>query len=308
MTNVPELLADARAVARAIELGSTEESRTLARALVASIDALSADLTSFDIDESHPNLTRALEVTVSRLLRLRHSDQAACRGELLAVLRHVLELLPGTQRLAADDGIRAGGSSDPSDDISDSIADDRSCDECVLAKGERGLRGAAEAHGIDARRQSRIAVLLYAVAFAAAGFATLLAWRVIVRHGLQPAAAPAYVAAESIPIVAIFMVAIYVAHQAARLVRSSDELRRIRRQMETMTGYLEPLPSDTQDLLRAVLIQRLFPRLLEDDPLREEDWFPDADTLLASINPSLLAEISRARSEFDDEEEDEDDD
>ncbi len=43
------------------------------------------------------------------------------------------------------------------------------------------------------------------------------------------------------------------------------------------------------------MVQRLFPRLLDDlDPLRESE-FPNADTLLAAIDPDLLAEIGDAQ-------------
>jgi hypothetical protein len=309
VTNVPELLADARALARAIELSSTEESRNLAAAVVANIDALSADSTELGSEESlaSANALRALETVVSELVRLLHSKRSQWRDELVPVQVQITELLRVAQATIVGDAADAIDSSEVAGEVSDIIEDAR-CDEWELVNGEHDLQSAAEAHSFDARRQSRLALILYAAALGAAGVATVLAWQVIVRRGVGLESAPADIAAECIPVLAMLCVAVYIAQQASRCVKNSDELRRVRRQLATLNVYLEPLPHDTRDLLRAALIQRLFPRLLEDDPLREDDWFPDADTLLASINPRLLAQISSTRSELDHEENDEDED
>lgn len=302
---MPKLLADARALARAIELSSTEESRNLAAALVANIDALSDDLRELSSEESRVSASalRALEAVVSQLLRLLHSERSQWREKLLPVQLQITELFrvaPATIVGAAADAI---DSSEVAGKGSDSIGAPP-CDERELVNGEHGLQGAAEAYSIDARRQSRLALILYAAALGAVGVATALAWQVIVGRRLGIESASAYIAAACIPVVAMLGVAVYIAQQASRCVKNSDEVRRVGRQLATLSVYLEPLPHDTQDLLRAALIQRLFPRLLEDDPLPEDDWFPDADTLLASINPSLVAEISSIRSDLDDEEDD----
>jgi hypothetical protein len=54
----------------------------------------------------------------------------------------------------------------------------------------------------------------------------------------------------------------------------------------------------TQDLLRAAMTQRLFPRLIDDDPLREDDWFPDTEMLVMSILPeSAIKAMREAREE-----------
>lgn len=161
----------------------------------------------------------------------------------------------------------------------------------ALLESEVGLRRAAELYERDAKRDSRAALLLAFTSLFGIALATTLAIHqssTITRD--LPVTSPRTVLALG-PVFAIYACSAVGIMQAGRLRRGSDEIRRLHRQILTLTSYLSPLPRETQDLLRACLTQRLFPRLISDDPLREEDWFPEGDSVLASIMPHLAQEL-----------------
>jgi len=73
-------------------------------------------------------------------------------------------------------------------------------------------------------------------------------------------------------------------YQAHRHHLAAMEVRRVLRQLPAFELYIASLPSRTQHLLRAAMLQRLFPRILEDtDPLREPLW-PTTKELLSSVD------------------------
>lgn len=89
------------------------------------------------------------------------------------------------------------------------------------------------------------------------------------------------------------------AWQGRECRRSAAENRRIGRQSAYLDAYLSPLPKSAQDLLRSVMIQRLYPRLLDDDVLlRDEEIFPTTAELMEAVLPgwddvgAVLAEPS----------------
>jgi hypothetical protein len=152
---------------------------------------------------------------------------------------------------------------------------------------------------LDAERKSTFVVVLYLFALAAVIVATAMGWYLVVRQS-QTSNVPATVfLARWTPAAALLAAAFLLAHQAARVARAADELRRLERQLLGLMAYLRPLPADARNLLLAAMTPRLFPRLLDDDPLREEDWFPDEEILLASINPDLLPSDEEADDEDD---------
>lgn len=76
------------------------------------------------------------------------------------------------------------------------------------------------------------------------------------------------------------------AWQGRECRRAGAESRRIGRQLANLDEYLAPLPKSGQYLLRSIMIQRLYPRLLDDDVLlRDEDVFPRPEQLMRSLLP-----------------------
>lgn len=74
--------------------------------------------------------------------------------------------------------------------------------------------------------------------------------------------------------------------QARECRRAAFETRRIYRQLMIVDKYLQPMPQGGRDLMRGVMMQRLFPRLLDDEnPMREDEIFPDPDKLLIALDP-----------------------
>jgi hypothetical protein len=82
--------------------------------------------------------------------------------------------------------------------------------------------------------------------------------------------------------------AVLLGQQARECRRTLAETLRIKRQLLSLDPYLSPLPELAQHLLRGVMVQRLFPRLLDDEnPMREDEVFPQAQDLLLALSPEL---------------------
>ena len=295
MATVPELLADAQALGRAVRLGASGDTRDLAIALTANLDAIAADLLPRSESETPPaaGVTERLEVVVADLLSLLHGDKQL-RDQFIDVQRKLTDLLEATSRAAEPDGCATGDDAQLDNEEGEDSGGDAGEPEAneggrkaAIARSEQGLHRVAEAYRKDADQRSRAVLVLGLVALATVGVATAMAWHLVTRWDANDHLTPGGFLARCVPALALYAVAALLAHQATRMRRGVDELRRLERQLQGITAYLHPLPADTQDLVRAAMTQRLFPRLIEDDPLREEDWFPDSEYLLASINPDL---------------------
>ena len=157
----------------------------------------------------------------------------------------------------------------------------------------RELESALRLYEKDLMRQTRLIQALYATALITTVAATAMAWSLLLHAGNDTTTGRAL--AELTPEFSLFAFAALLVRQATQARRNADELRRLRRQLTALPAYLRPLPPDTQDLLRAAMTQRLFPRTSDDDPLQEDDWFPDDETLLPSINLKLYEQVLDAR-------------
>ena len=134
----------------------------------------------------------------------------------------------------------------------------------------------------DARTQS---ALMCAYGLAAAAIVVVLVVRVL--QVTTPASAARADTPQAVGgLVTLALVALAAGHQARECRRAVFETRRVHRQLLTLDRYLSPLPEFGQDLLRGVMVQRLFPRLLDDDnPMREDDEFPDIESLMVALSP-----------------------
>lgn len=300
MKTVPELLEDAQALGRAVLLGASDDMRSLARALTANLDAVVADLLPrSESGTLSAEVAERLEVIVTDLLSLRHGDDIQLRNRFIDVQRKLTDLLDVASRKAApNDGATAGDTQlDDEEEEEDSSTDEGESEanggdrRAAIARSEQGLRGLAEAYRTDAERRSRVVLVLGLIALAAVGVASAMAWYLATRWGDDDQLTPGGFVVRCVPALAFYAVAALLAHQATRMRRGVDELRRLERQLQGITAYLDPLPDDTQDLMRAAMTQRLFPRLIEDDPLREEDWFPNSEELIASINLDITRQL-----------------
>lgn len=142
-----------------------------------------------------------------------------------------------------------------------------------------------EPYEADARRDSRLMWVYYV----AAGFLTAVTVAGIVWYSISrpPPTGDALVLPLS-GLAVLLILALASGHQARECRRAVFETRRIHRQLLTLDKYLESMPELGRELLRGVMIQRLFPRLMDDDnPMREDDVFPDADKLLLALSPQL---------------------
>jgi hypothetical protein len=225
-----------------------------------------------------------LHAVRGRLLGLLSINDDERRRQLVDLQRTLAELLGVVSRQAPSDSaedVKEGVAAHLDDDDESADKDDNECDEdqthreSMLTRSEQGLRLAAMAYEKEAGRKSALMGSLYILALSAITVGTLMGWYLITHRALERYAAAGGFLAQWTPAAGLLAVGFYLIHQAGRIGRGADELRRLQRQFLGLLSYLRPLPSDTQNLLLAAMTQRLFPRLIEDDPLREEDWFPE---------------------------------
>jgi|SRR5664280_32181 protein-S-isoprenylcysteine O-methyltransferase Ste14 len=142
-----------------------------------------------------------------------------------------------------------------------------------------------DAYGQDARQVRRVAALLVGFATACAVAAAVV---VYVAAGASEKggrlALGQFLARASVGmLVLLFGLALLAV--GARQLRAAREVQRLQRQLAGLGPYLSPLPQAANHLMRMTMIQRLFPRLLEDnDPLREAKW-PDAEVVIRVLSP-----------------------
>lgn len=149
------------------------------------------------------------------------------------------------------------------------------------ADPDLGLMLAADNYDEDARRSARTTLWLYTGGTTLALLALVSHWLLVLNQLPRPAASDFLV--QSLPFLCLVVLSTLVVMHANHQRRTTEELRRLARQLRTLPAYLLPLPIATQALLRSTLTQRLFPRLSDDDLLREPDAFPSADYLMDSI-------------------------
>lgn len=160
----------------------------------------------------------------------------------------------------------------------------------LASRDERRLEQLASSYGVEAgveRLRERVAMV---VAAASLTVGLVLAWRAVgwssTNGKLVAGPYLGYMAVCSTLVVAS-AVAFFIARRHARARR---EALRLQRQISGLSAYLSPLPPEEQALLRGTMLQRLFPRLLDDtDPLREQE-LPGTDSLLAAIRMHRPAE------------------
>jgi hypothetical protein len=175
---------------------------------------------------------------------------------------------------------------------------DPQCERCLAVPSDSPaqiLKDIADEYGQDARRQSRTVTIMFGLAFAMlAGAAALVLYQFSEIKESEDFSAGRYLAQSWLPITLVAF-ASYLIYQTGLHRRSADEARRLQRQLRSFDAYISPLPKRAQDLMRGTMVQRLFPRLIEDnDPLREVEQFPQSVELLATIDPEhfRLAEES----------------
>lgn len=147
----------------------------------------------------------------------------------------------------------------------------------------RAYGGDAETEYVAASRCNFIAAALLAAAAASAFW--------IVQQATEGGEKEtwALILGPTILCIVLSLATIIVFRQAATHRRAGREYIRLERGLLAIPQYLSPLPPEAQHLVRAVMTQSLFPRLLEDDdPIRQIN-FPDPDTLLTAIAPETFA-------------------
>lgn len=81
--------------------------------------------------------------------------------------------------------------------------------------------------------------------------------------------------------------------QSSRARTAGREWQRVATGIRGIDSYLAPMSWPMQDLMRGAMVQRLFPRLLEDDdPIREPRW-PDPNAMLTAISYGLAPPTRR---------------
>jgi hypothetical protein len=259
VSDAAERRADALALARTLQLTSAGPTRALAESVAALIRGLG---------DAEPVLW---DQTVAELATVLRQPEAAMSAGLVQVQRSLV------QKLAAETPVDRGGrarrfwrrrTSDPAATHADAAPTE---------SGDALLR-VAVAYGRDAGRRGWLGLAVAVLALLIAAVATFIGWEVMDRAASADQRPSRILAFLLLPAV-LFVAAGLVAHQAAVIRRGAHELQRLERQFQAVDAYLEPLPVEARHLMRAALAQRLFPRMIEDDPLRDEDWFPQGSDL-----------------------------
>jgi hypothetical protein len=158
------------------------------------------------------------------------------------------------------------------------------------------LRTLAKDYGNDSDRERKSMAALYVAATALTITAAALAlFRFAGGPTVGTGTTPRYFA-DAAAFLALLVLAGFFAMQAKRHRIASQEARRLELQVSSLDAYLAPLPSPARDLLRAAMLQRLFPRLLDDDdPVREPQW-PDPELLSRAMYASQALQATTATS------------
>jgi hypothetical protein len=243
----------------------SEQSRWVAAdglfsALVARAEAPTADGAS----ESVLPRIEALEASLAQLLRLSAAERQA---HLPAVYDQLLVCLQAAQSPVPDEGSLGTKAQQLGKQHSVTF------DEADLRPYQQ-----------DAKAQS---VLMWAYSLVAVVLVGVLVAQVLQLAGSKSAGGEG--SSESLVGMTILgVLALAAGHQARECRRAAFETRRVHRQLLSLDRYLSPLPAFGQDLLRGVLVQRLFPRMLDDDnPMREDDAFPPMDSLMQALSPEI---------------------
>lgn len=155
----------------------------------------------------------------------------------------------------------------------------------AAASGE--LRDLADNYELDARRENRRTLILgvLAAAFAIGGVVLAVVGLLRATNGnvLHLSIFLGFVSIAAVLIVGSLLVTLL----ATRARTSTREALRLARQLRAIDPYLSSLPDVQRNLLKGVMLPRLFPRLLEDDdPLRMEEW-PNPQDVLTALTTSV---------------------
>ena len=148
-------------------------------------------------------------------------------------------------------------------------------------------------YGIDASREQRLMVVSDLAALGLVGLALLVAWMAARQTPGVVDPIAGYVAYAAAFVLLTALAGFFVA-QARRHRIAAQEARRLARQIASVDAYLAPLPASTRSLLRATMLQRFFPRLLDDDDPMREPRSPNADHLLHTILERPVRQPRRA--------------
>jgi hypothetical protein len=147
----------------------------------------------------------------------------------------------------------------------------------------RGVRAMADAYGRDAHLERRVMVVLFVTAITllvAAAAITLVGFAVA--DDKRELRVDQFAAFAGVSAVLTFA-SITTAWQSVRHRTMSREACRLDHQIRGFDSFVSTMGRPAQDLIRGTMVQRLFPRLVEDDdPLREPRW-PDAGRLLEAV-------------------------
>jgi hypothetical protein len=152
--------------------------------------------------------------------------------------------------------------------------------------GDVVLRTVSGAYGDDAENAASSARLRYLIAGLVFGAAFALAVLGVVRVDDGSTVDTARFLPYAIVAAAGFVLGGAVFRQASASATASREARRLERQLSGFGAFIEPLSPAVRDLVRVAMIQRFFPRLLEDDEPWKDPVWPDSDALLRALGES----------------------
>lgn len=147
-----------------------------------------------------------------------------------------------------------------------------------------GLITLAAGYAEDAKLERTTTLLLYGAALMLVAAALSLGLLGIARARDGDPFDFAEFSAHGLVALVVLGCAAVVSSRAGRHSLAAQEACRLARQLAGFEAYVAPMPPALRHLVRGTMVQRLFPRLLEDDePWREPKW-PDTASLMTAIN------------------------
>lgn len=238
----------------------------------------------------NPLSTLRVRAALDSTALLAREPEGRLTSSMLSVIRDDLRrmvqvLTPHTEQLGPRDLVLAGMIGDhivDSISLEYAIADQVRLHSGVHPTVQRleaydALLDVAARYGDDAKAETRVMLAVYGVSVAMSGVGAVIACLGLDRADGARAFRLSQFAAYGLVGLGFAVAGIAGVWLAGRHRRGAREARRLQRQLIGFDAWVAPIPDPLQAILRAIVAEQLFPRLIEDDePWRRSKW-PSAE-------------------------------